>query len=70
MASPAFITRVAIFSLCSRFEGAAISWHLLEVLPPRVPVRRLVFHEITSAAIATLLSMDLSTVAPTLLYQP
>jgi DNA topoisomerase-1 len=32
-------------------EGEAISWHLLEVLKPRVPVRRMVFHEITPAAI-------------------
>jgi DNA topoisomerase-1 len=32
-------------------EGEAISWHLLEVLKPRVPVRRMVFHEITRAAI-------------------
>lgn len=32
-------------------EGEAISWHLREVLQPRVPVRRLVFHEITAEAI-------------------
>ncbi|HUZ80657.1 MAG TPA: DNA topoisomerase, partial [Gaiellaceae bacterium] len=32
-------------------EGEAIAWHLLEVLKPRVPVRRMVFHEITRAAI-------------------
>ncbi len=32
-------------------EGEAISWHLREVLRPRVPVRRLVFHEITAEAI-------------------
>src|SRR5207302_1275369 len=32
-------------------EGEAIAWHLLEVLSPRVPVRRMVFHEITRAAI-------------------
>jgi len=32
-------------------EGEAISWHLRELLQPKVPVRRLVFHEITSAAI-------------------
>jgi DNA topoisomerase-1 len=32
-------------------EGEAISWHLLELLQPKVPVRRMVFHEITKAAI-------------------
>ncbi|MEO5667443.1 MAG: type I DNA topoisomerase [Bdellovibrionota bacterium] len=32
-------------------EGESISWHLLEVLKPKVPVRRMVFHEITKAAI-------------------
>jgi len=32
-------------------EGEAISWHLLEVLKPKIPVRRMVFHEITKAAI-------------------
>ena len=32
-------------------EGEAISWHLLEVLKPKVPVKRLVFHEITKEAI-------------------
>jgi DNA topoisomerase-1 len=32
-------------------EGEAISWHLLEVLQPTVPVKRMVFHEITRAAI-------------------
>ncbi len=32
-------------------EGEAISWHLLEVLKPTVPVKRMVFHEITSEAI-------------------
>ncbi|MCL2118268.1 MAG: type I DNA topoisomerase [Planctomycetaceae bacterium] len=32
-------------------EGEAISWHLYEVLKPKVPVRRLVFHEITKTAI-------------------
>src|SRR5215470_11335667 len=33
-------------------EGEAISWHLLEVLEPNVPVRRMVFHEITADAIS------------------
>ena len=32
-------------------EGEAIGWHLVEVLNPRVPVRRMVFHEITRTAI-------------------
>jgi DNA topoisomerase I len=32
-------------------EGESISWHLLEILKPDVPVFRLVFHEITVAAI-------------------
>jgi DNA topoisomerase-1 len=37
-------------------EGEAISWHLCEVLKPKVPVRRLVFHEITKEAIREALS--------------
>jgi DNA topoisomerase-1 len=37
-------------------EGEAISWHLAEVLKPKVPVHRLVFHEITREAIAKALA--------------
>jgi len=32
-------------------EGEAIAWHLLEVLKPNVPVKRMVFHEITQDSI-------------------
>jgi DNA topoisomerase-1 len=32
-------------------EGEAIAWHLLETLQPKVPVKRMVFHEITREAI-------------------
>ena len=37
-------------------EGEAIAWHLAEVLKPTVPVRRMVFHEITARAIADALA--------------
>jgi DNA topoisomerase-1 len=32
-------------------EGESISWHLLQLLQPKVPVKRMVFHEITKEAI-------------------
>ena len=32
-------------------EGESISWHLLELLKPKMPVRRIVFHEITEEAV-------------------
>ncbi|GJG85355.1 DNA topoisomerase 1 [Gemmatimonadetes bacterium T265] len=37
-------------------EGESISWHLLQELKPKVPVRRMVFHEITEPAIRRALS--------------
>src|SRR6187397_120396 len=32
-------------------EGESISWHLLQILKPKVPVKRIVFHEITKKAV-------------------
>ena len=37
-------------------EGESISWHLLQILKPSVPVKRMVFHEITKTAIAEALA--------------
>ncbi|GEM49299.1 type I DNA topoisomerase [Deinococcus cellulosilyticus] len=48
-------------------EGEAISWHLLQILKPTVPVHRMVFYEITQSAIQQALQnlrpLDLSLVA-------
>jgi DNA topoisomerase I len=37
-------------------EGESISWHLLQVLQPKVPIKRMVFHEITAKAIRAALN--------------
>ena len=39
-------------------EGEAIGWHLMQVLSPKVPVRRMVFHEITRQAIENALEEE------------
>ena len=53
-------------------EGEAISWHLNELLDPKVPVYRLVFHEITKEAISNALGnprgIDQGLVKACLLY--
>ncbi len=36
-------------------EGESISWHLLQILQPRIPIKRMVFHEITREAIQSAL---------------
>ncbi|MGB3206681.1 MAG: type I DNA topoisomerase [Crinalium sp.] len=36
-------------------EGESISWHLLQLLQPKVPIKRMVFHEITKEAIKSAL---------------
>ncbi|MEG4213809.1 type I DNA topoisomerase [Microcoleus sp. Pol14C6] len=37
-------------------EGESISWHLLQILKPKVPIKRMVFHEITREAIGDALT--------------
>lgn len=39
-------------------EGESISWHLVQVLQPKVPVKRMVFHEITKTAIKNALQNE------------
>ncbi len=39
-------------------EGESISWHLVQVLNPKVPVKRMVFHEITKTAIQNALQNE------------
>ncbi len=39
-------------------EGESISWHLVQVLQPKVPVKRMVFHEITKTAIRNALQNE------------
>ncbi len=41
-------------------EGEAIAWHLVQVLKPKVPVKRMVFHEITKDAIVRALEQTRS----------
>ena len=37
-------------------EGEAIAWHVLQILKPKIPVKRMVFHEITKEAIQAAIS--------------
>lgn len=39
-------------------EGESISWHLVQVLEPKIPVKRMVFHEITKTAIQNALENE------------
>ncbi len=48
-------------------EGESIGWHLYEVLKPKVPVRRMVFHEITRDAIQAALA-DMRTIDEDLVH--
>jgi len=41
-------------------EGEAIAWHLIEVLRPKIPIRRMVFHEITPEAIQKALESEVA----------
>ncbi len=42
-------------------EGESISWHLMNVLDPKIPVKRMVFHEITKEAISKALDDEVIT---------
>ena len=45
-------------------EGESISWHLLQLLNPKVPVKRMVFHEITKVFLVFALTKDLLILKP------
>ena len=40
-------------------EGESISWHLMQILKPKIPTKRMVFHEITKKAINKALDLSL-----------